>query len=282
MERAQKKTGYSGHPGSRYKGGARPQGSSLISEVYYAGSRRLNRVTNLELFLLAILSGAFMCAATLFSLLLASETTTAGAAILLGGLGLTAGLLLVTLAKGALFSEANIYVPANFYQLTIVKGTLRLFRFWLITWIGNFIGALLFAFLIYLCQEYSVAFKQILTNLVATKLTHPNGSLRGMGELIISGMLANWLIALVTFFSFASRNLFNQFIILFLILSLIYATNLQYFPINLGYFSLATFLATPVGLFRAVFYNLIPVSLGNILGAALLVGCPLLFLSRKR
>jgi formate transporter len=281
MERTQKKSSYTGQPGQRYKG-PRPPSSNLINEVYHVGSRRLNRTSNLELFLLAILAGAFMCAATLFSLLLVSGITTIGIQNLMGGLGLTVGLLLIILTKSILFSEANVYVPANFYQLSIVKGCLRLFRFWIITWIGNFIGAFLLAFLIYLCQEYSDQFKQLLTAMNSAKLYHPNGTLRGTGELIISGMLANWLIALVAFFAFASRNLVNQFVILLLVLSLIYGANFQYFTINLSYLSLATFLGKPVGLLNAIFFNLIPVSLGNILGATILVSGPLLFLSKKR
>jgi formate transporter len=285
MERQQqpqkKPGGYTGHSSGPRHRGPRHQSGNLIAEIYSASSRRLGRVSNVELFLLAILGGAFMCAATLASIHLTGDFVSGGSQYLLTALALSAGLLLVVITKSALFTEANIYVSSNFYNLTIMDSCLRLFRFWLIVWIGNFLGALIFAYLVYLSQDYSEGFRQALSNMTMTKLTNA-GQLKGTGELIISGMLANWLIALVTFFAVASRNLVNQFILVFLVFILTFTTNFQYFPINLSYAVLDTFLAGKIGLFNAIFYNLIPVSLGNVLGAALLVSAPLLFLSKKR
>lgn len=283
MERTQKKTGFNAQPqtGQKYRGGSRPYTGNVVNEVYMSGGRRIAKSSNLELFTLALLAGGFMCAATLFSVLIGADINQIGTQTLFSGLALTTGFLLVVLTKGVLFSEANLYIPANFYNLSLLDGCLRLFRFWVISWIGNLLGALIFAALIYACQEYSSSAKQMLTSLVATKIIHANGSLRGTGELILSGMLANWLIALAAFFAFASRNLVNQFILLFLVVSFVYVTNLQYFPFNLSYLCLTTFLGHSVGFFDTLFYNLIPVSLGNVLGATILVSGPLLFLSKR-
>lgn len=290
MERQQPKRQYQGqqqshphkHPGgNRHKGYRHPTGN-LMYEVYHAGNRRLNRASSLELFFLAILGGAFMCAGALLSVLLVNDVTVSATANILSALGLTIGLLLVLLTNSVLVTEPNVYVPNNFNHLSVMQGTLRLFRFWLIAWIGNLIGAFLVAYLVYLSQEYSPNLQQLFVNISANKMAYTNGTLRGTGELIVSGMLSNWLIATITFFAIASRNLINQFIILFLVFILVTAANFQYFPANLGYFLLGNFFGNHGVLKNAIFFNLIPVSLGNILGASLLASGPLLYLSRKR
>ena len=95
-------------------------------------------------FFYSALAGVFMCAGTLLSLLLVSDVSGAGVQYLMSGLGLTIGLLLVILTNSILCTEANIFVPANFYNASITQSCLRLFRFWLISWVGDGKNALLF------------------------------------------------------------------------------------------------------------------------------------------
>lgn len=281
MER-QKKSTYPTSTTPRHKS-VRQTSGNFIYEIYSSGTRRLNRVSNLELFFLAVLGGGFMCLASLVSMLLITDVTTQGVLHLLSGIGITAGFLLVMLTKSALFTEGNIFSPTNFYNASIAQGILRLFRFWLITFIGNIIGAFLFAYLVYLSTDYSDVLKQNLSNLIQIKLLHAGTNhSRTTGELIISGMLASWVIGLVGFFALASRNLINQFLMILLAFIAISATNFQYFPLNLGYFSLNAFLGQSLSLVDVFFYNLLPVSLGNILGASVLAAGPLLYLSKKR
>lgn len=268
--------------GNRYKGGPRPPGGNLPYDVYQSAARRLNRFTSFQLFYFSIIAGALFTAGSLLAVLLTSEIVNPANQVLLSALGLTIGMLLVILTNTILFSEGNIYVPYNFDQQTIARSCLRLFHFWLITWIGNFIGAFIFSYFVYLSQEYSPALHQTFGLIMSNKLAYSNGLMRGTGELIISGMLANWLIVIGTFYAIASRNLINQFIILFLLFVLIIAANFQYFPANLGYFLLGAFTGNTRGLADAIFLNLIPVSLGNILGGSLLACGTLLLLSRKR
>jgi formate/nitrite transporter FocA (FNT family) len=200
----------------RFQKGPRPASGNFLYEIYNMGGRRLNRVSNVELFFLAILGGGFICLGSLLSLLLTMGSTAVQP--LLAALGFTLGMLLVLLTNAALVTEANIFIPNNFYRTTIAHGCLKLFRFWGITFVGNIVGAIVFAYFVYLSQEYSDTFRQNLLNLMTVKLSHAsNFSYRSMGELILSGMIANWVIALVVFFALASRNLMNQFVITFLV-----------------------------------------------------------------
>jgi formate/nitrite transporter FocA (FNT family) len=224
-----------------------------------------------------------MTVASLLSVLLTLEITLSGVQFILMALGLTVGLVLVILTNSVLFTEPNIYVPGNFYNHTIWESFLGLFWFWGISWIGNIIGAIIVSFLVYLSQTYSELFSNTLLAITATKYAHVgNFRIHGTGELLISGMLSNWIIALASFFAMASRNLINQFIIIFLAFLIVVAANFQFFPANIGYFALNVFMGRSIGILDLFAMNLIPVSIGNILGASILVGWPLLYLSKRR
>lgn len=281
MDRQKKSYPAQGSGGHKHHRTGRPSGNFLY-EIYSSGARRLNRISNLELALLSVLAGGFMSLASFLSVLLTVGMSPSGAQYLLSGLGLTAGMMLVLLTNAALFTEANIFVPGTFYNVPFSQGFLRLFRFWSIVFLGNLVGALLFACLVYLAQEYSDTFKQSLINVISLKLSHADSaSYRNFGQLLVSGMVANWVIALACFFGLASRNIMNQFIIVFLVFTFVAASNLQYFPLNVGYFSLDVFFTRSVSWVGAFFFNLIPVAIGNILGASILVAGSLLTLAKK-
>jgi formate transporter len=282
MDRIKKGTPSSPSSGRSMKG-YRPSQGSLLQEAYLNGSRRLTKISGYEVFFLAIWGGAFMTVAALLSVLLTMEIAISGVQYILMALGLSVGLVFIILTNSVLFTEPNIYVPGNFYNSTICDSFLRLFWFWGIAWIGNIIGAIIVSFLVYLSQIYSNLFTDTLLGITATKYAHVrNFKFHGTGELLVSGMLSNWIIALASFFAMASRNLINQFIIIFLAFLVIVAANFQFFPANIGYFALNVLMGRSIGIVDLFAMNLIPVSIGNILGAAILVGWPLLYLSKRR
>lgn len=257
--------------------------SNLIQDIYTSNSRRLGKINNGELFFLSVLGGGFITLGTLVATMLNMEVTASGAQFLLITLGLTAGYLFVVLTNAVLFSEGNVYVPANFYNYTLGESWLRIAKFWLISWIGNVIGAIIIAFLVYLAPRYSDTFIRMITALSAGKLAHVQSmQYHGTGEILVSGMLAAWVISIVTYAALASRNLINQFIIIFLGVLIITTANFQFFPFNLGFFALNVFLGQSAGLVDILVLNLLPVSIGNILGATILVAWPLLYLQRRR
>lgn len=256
--------------------------SNLIQDIYTSSSRKLSKISNAELFFLSIFGGAFITVGALTSLMLNMEVVTSGAQFILITLGLTAGFILALLTNSVLFSEANVYVPANFFNYSVGSSWLQLAKFWLISWFGNLIGAVIVAFLVYLANYYSVSFVNMLESISANKLAVVKTlRFQGPGELMISGVLAAWVLSMVSFAAHASRNLINQFIILFLGVLIITAANFQYYPINLGYFTLNVFLGRSPGILDVIILNLVPVSIGNVLGATILVAWPLLYLQKR-
>lgn len=272
---------YTTHNPRHHKVIHRARGNAIY-EAYISSGRRLQPLSNVKLFFLSLLAGAFMCLASYLSVLFCLDQNSTGVCSLLMSFAFSLGMLFVFFTQSALMTDANVFIPQNFYQLSMLQSCLRLFRFWGIAFLGNLLGALLFALFVYLSQATTDAHRQVLINVSAIKLAHP-GSLyyRSMIELIFSGMLANWIIAQSNYFIMTSRNLTNRAILLFLTFAAIAVSNFQYFPLNLGYFSLNLFLAKSINFSDAIFFNLIPVILGNILGAGFLATGTMLLLSKK-
>ena len=85
----------------------------VIDELGAQGAHRLRTLTTPKVLVLGILAGAFITTGALFSTLLATGTDNPGVERLLEGLGFSAGFFFVILAGAALFTEANVVMPAT-------------------------------------------------------------------------------------------------------------------------------------------------------------------------
>ncbi len=84
----------------------------VVDEMARFGTHRLRRLSWRQWFVLAFVGGAFIAAGALFSILLSAGTPAGGARHLLAGLGFSVGFFFVILSEAALFTEANVVLPA--------------------------------------------------------------------------------------------------------------------------------------------------------------------------
>ncbi len=66
----------------------------------------------MKIIVLGMIGGAFITAGALFSVILGSGFGSPGARHLVEGLGFSTGFFFVVLAEAALFTEANVVMPA--------------------------------------------------------------------------------------------------------------------------------------------------------------------------
>jgi len=155
---------------------------------------------------------------------------------------------------------------------------LRVARFWALAWIGNLLGALLTGWAIHTAQRYPSDVTNLLGDLVRRKMSYrAEGGAGARGELVLSGVLANWLVGMAAFFAVMGRTLFGKYIPVFLAVTLFVAANFQHSPANMGYFSLINHGGHGPGWSAALRWNVIPVGIGNIIGGSLLVVLPFWF-----
>jgi formate transporter len=233
--------------------------------------------------ILAILGGAFIALGALLSILLSTGVETRGIQLLLQGLGFSAGFFFVILSSAVLFSEANVILPAGALDGTrsqLFKGGLR---FWIIAWLGNLTGAILVGWALQLSQHYPAGHYELLQEIISKKMHYRDiGGASAWFQIVLSGMLGNWMVGMAAFFAIMGRTIAGKYIPIFLAVTLFVAGNFQHSPANMGYFSMIMPTGQGPGWAAALAWNIVPAGIGNILGGTLLVALPLWYSLRPR
>jgi formate transporter len=240
----------------------------------------------LRIIALAILAGAFIA----FGAIFATTVTTGGGDLpfgvnrLLGGLVFCLGLILVIGAGAELFTGNNLIVMAwADRQVT----SWQLLRNWIVVYAGNFIGALSTAIFLYLSGQWRFGGGAIGLN--ALNIAQHKVQLDFLPALFL-GIFCNALVCLAVWLCIGARTATDKILaIIFPIAAFVAAgfehsvANMYFIPIGLliKSFAPAEFWSQ-VGVTAADYSsltwgnfflaNLLPVTIGNIIGGAIMVG----------
>jgi formate transporter len=245
----------------------------VVAEMARFGRGRVAELTPGRGLVLAVLGGGFITVGALFSVLLSADVAAHGPKLLLEGFGFSAGFFFVVLSEAVLFTEANVVLPTTL--LDDRDQWLRVARFWAIAWVGNLAGAWLFAQLIATAQLYPPDTLAALGDVIERKLAYREiGGVGAWWQLVLSGVLANWLVGLAAFFAFMGRTIIGKYIPVLLAVTAFVAAGFQHSPANMGYFALHLAHGGEPGWPTALGWNIVPAGIGNMLGAAVLVAAP--------
>lgn len=243
--------------------------SQIVDEFGEKGRDHLNKPFRAQ-FLLALTAGSFMTFGAIFSILLATGVETKGVYHLLSGLGFASGYAMVFISGSVLFTEINVLLPSYLFNKTgLMKA--NIYKFWLSSYIGNIIGAFLVATLIQLSASLSDSFYTELSMYLNHKMKFLDHGVKGWFEVLISGILANWLIGMAAFLTTAARDITGKFLGTMLPVILFVAGNFQHSAANMGYFSMGILATDKYTWYEYIFLNLVPASIGNLIGGGILV-----------
>jgi formate/nitrite transporter len=253
------------------------------AEAVGAQKARLDPVT---LLVLAILAGAFISLGAMFAttVLAGSDGVIPfGVSRLLAGLVFCLGLILVILGGAELFTGNTLMVMA------LASGKINwieMLRAWAIVYVGNAIGAVGMALLVFLAGQYRQGRGSVAR--VALDMAQAKASLP-FDQALFLGILCNVLVCLAVWLALGARTTADKILaILFPVSAFVVAgfehsvANMYILPLGLlikfggppeMWQQLATTPQAYDGLtVAASFANLVPVTIGNIIGGALLVG----------
>jgi len=245
------------------------------------------RVEFVPLLMLAVLAGAFIAMGAVFSTVAvtgAGDAMPWGVTRVLAGLTFSLGLILVVVAGAELFTGNNLLIMALVSRKLSVSALLRN---WAIVYIGNLIGAMMTAALIFFTAQHEMAGGELGT--VMLKIADAKCDLT-FTEALTRGIYCNALVCLAVWLCLSCRTTADKVLaILFPITAFVAAgfehcvANMYFIPIGLfvqngaspGFWSTAgtsadTYAHLSWGNFFLV--NLLPVTLGNIIGGAGFVG----------
>lgn len=233
------------------------------------------RMPLLTMAMLGLLAGAFIGLGALYYTLVISDLQLSFAAgRVLGAVCFSMGLLLVVVAGAELFTGNNLLAMA---WADGKVTTFELLRNWVVVCVTNFIGAALLAVLVYLSGHTNMndgAVGRTYMAIAAAKSTMP------VSELFFRGVLCNLLVCMAVWMALAGRTVTDKFFAIVLPVSAFVAAGFEHSIANMYFFPLALLLKAgsevlPAGgeviTVYAMFRNLGPVILGNIVGGSVMV-----------
>lgn len=210
-------------------------------------------------FILGFLAGAYIAFGSQAANIIGSYMPNPG---LIAGLIFPTGLILVVLAGAELFTGNCLMITGLLnkkFSLT------KLLRSWINVYIGNLAGGIFIAWL--LSGQLSEPLRAYTVKVALNK------SSLSFTDAFIRGILCNWLVCLAVFMSLKADNTIGKVAVIFFPIWLFIASGFEHSVANMYYIPAGIFAdvggnCTWFGLAK----NLIPVTLGNIVGGAGFVG----------
>lgn len=191
------------------------------------------------------------------------------------------GLMLVVIGGAELFTGNNLFLMVSALDGKISWGDLL--RNWTVVWIANFIGSLLLVVLIYNGGTWAM-FK---FGVGAKALAIANGKLSlTWSQAFFRAILCNWLVCLAVWLALGSKDVIGKIFAIFFPIMAFVASGFEHSVANMFFIPLGILMAQIPDVVTAaqiadvskitwpmfINANLIPVTLGNIVGGGIFVG----------
>ncbi len=268
----------------------------MATRAEYLGVRKAE-MPFLKMFMLSLLAGAFISLGAIFATTVSAGSmpiltgsgdvvyTTGlpfGVTRLMGGLVFSLGLILVVVGGAELFTGNNLIVMAWASGKVTAAAVLRN---WAVVYLGNFIGALGTVVLMFFTRQYTFGANSV--GIAALKTAVAKCDLTFIQALVL-GILCNALVCMAVWLTFSARSTLDKIIAVILPVTAFVAAGFEHSIANMYFIPYALFIKIfdPDFVSRVAdklpnldtltwqafwINNLLPVTIGNIIGGAVLV-----------
>jgi formate transporter len=236
---------------------------------------------------LAVLAGAFIGLGAMFATTVAAGSADVlpfGVAKLIAGIAFSLGLILVVVAGAELFTGNNLIVMAWAERRIPIR---RVLRNWVLVYAGNLVGAVATVLLIYASKQYEFGDGAVGANALAIAQTKTS---LGFGQAIALGIMCNALVCLAIWLTYAARSVTDKVLAILFPITAFVAAGFEHSVANMYFLPMGLLIhddgssafwqasgASPsdypdITWTHALVDNLLPVTIGNIIGGSVMVG----------
>lgn len=240
--------------------------AEIVEKVVEAGEKK-TRLSILNMLILGVFAGAFIALAGV-----AATFANVYAGKLAGACVFPCGLAMVVIAGSELFTGNSLIVMSVLEKRSTVAGMLKN---WLFVYLGNLIGSLLVVCL----TVYGGVFSGAEVSAALVTAAAGKASL-DFSAAVLKGILCNFLVCIAVWMSFAPKTVSGKLLAVFFPIMAFVISGFEHSVANMFYLPAGILTAARYGiaapgltLGNALVHNLLPVTLGNILGGMVLVGC---------
>ncbi|WP_027624113.1 formate/nitrite transporter family protein [Clostridium lundense] len=203
------------------------------------------------------------------------QASSSPATKVLMGISFGIALSLVLAAGSELFTGNNmIMTVASLEKRVLWKDSINI---WIYSYIGNFIGSALLGVLYFYSGLSKGNVGEFIVKIAGSKMTAPTS------ELFIRGILCNILVCLAVWCFIKLKEETAKLIMVFWCLFAFITTGFEHSVANMTLLTTALLLPHKVSVsISGLAHNLIPVTLGNIVGGALFLGWTYWYISSKK
>src|SRR5437660_4081797 len=228
-----------------------------------------------DMLIRGILAGAFLGYATSLVFVVVSQ----GLPPIVGAILFPVGFVILVLLGMELVTGNFALLPAG-----VMAGTVRvtkLLRNWGWVYLGNLIGSLLYAVLFYLVitnwrTGNGGAVADLLKQAAQKKtLAYAALGYSGWGTALVKAVLCNWMVTIGAVLALVSRSTVGKIAAMWLPIMTFFALGFEHSVVNMFLIPSGMILGSPISLGQALFWNLLPVTLGNLFAGTLLTGMAL-------
>jgi len=270
--------------------------AEMATRAEYLGVRKAE-MPFLKMFMLAVLAGAFISLGAIFATTVSagsmsitspdgavafSTTLPFGVTRLLAGFVFSLGLILVVVGGAELFTGNNLIVMA---WASGKVSFVAMMRNWAIVYFGNFVGSFGTALLMFFTRQYT--FGKDAVGIAAMNTAVAKSSLDFL-QAIALGILCNALVCLAVWLSFSARSTIDRIAAIIFPITAFVAAGFEHSIANMYFVPYALLVKMGDAEFMGrisdkivnldrltwgnfILFNLIPVTIGNIIGGAVLV-----------
>ena len=168
------------------------------------------------------------------------------------------------------------------------------FRNWGWVWIGNFIGTLVVAVIMYLSltsggtvdpSADGGVWQKVAAKIISLNIANVEKKYEALGSLgfflaFLRGLVANWLVCLGVTMALVSKSVPGKLLACWLPITAFQTMGMEHIVVNQFLHTAGPILGSGVPFTKVIFWNFLPVTLGNIVGGMVFIG--MLFYSTHR
>lgn len=228
-----------------------------------------------DMLIRGVLAGAFLGYATSLVFMVYSQ----GLPPIVGALLFPVGFVILVLLGLELATGNFALLPAGLFAGSVKLS--KLLRNWTWVYAGNLIGSVLYVVLFYLAitnwRTGNGGPVAELLKQAALKKTVAYAALggSGWGTAFVKAILCNWMVTIGAVLALASRSTLGKIVAMWLPIMTFFALGFEHSIVNMFVIPSGMVLGAPISIAQFLLWNLLPVTLGNIVAGALFTGAAL-------
>lgn len=232
-----------------------------------------------KLLVYSVLGGAFIALGGLLSLMVAGgmpgiAASNPGIYKFVFGALFPLGLVLVVIGGAELFTSDCAVIPFGILNRRVPVSSMA--KVWTLSYLGNFIGALMVAYLF--AHQTGILHADPWLS-----AAHKIGTYKTSGtftEVFVKGIGANWLVCMAVWLSYGARDVIGKVVAMWFPVMCFVVFGFEHSIANMFFIPTAILSGASISLYEFLVGNLLPATLGNIAGGALFVALPYWYMFR--